>query len=163
MTIEEQILANQILRNVMDKFKNQQVKGLAKYGETVNPKSHSVVEWLEHKQQELIDATVYSEVLIDVVSKIVEGNEVLMKAYDTLSEENKRLREELAKAIEFADYKLNYSNQLLKELVEANEKNERLSEALEKIVQLDTLYFYGTNDLSKEVKDIARKALEESK
>ena len=95
MTIDEHIIANDVLRNVMDKFKNQQIKGLAKYGETVNPESYDVVDWLNHMQQEMIDGVVYAEVLIGVTSKIVEGNEALLKAYTIISDENKRLKEAL--------------------------------------------------------------------
>lgn len=89
MTIEEQILANDILRNVMEKFKNQQVKGLAKYGETVNPDSYSVEGWLLHIQQELIDGTVYAEVLINQISQIVEENKRLRETLELYADEKR--------------------------------------------------------------------------
>ncbi len=89
MTIEEHIIANDVLRNVMDKFKNQQVKGLAKYGETVNPESYSVVGWLNHIQQEMIDAAVYAEVLINVTSKIVEENKRVREALELYADEKR--------------------------------------------------------------------------
>ncbi|WP_052130225.1 hypothetical protein [Ureibacillus sinduriensis] len=87
MTIDEHIIANDVLRNVMDKFKNQQVKGLAKYGETVNPESYDVVGWLNHMQQEMIDGVVYAEVLIGVTSKIVEENKRLRKALEDIDKQ----------------------------------------------------------------------------
>lgn len=155
MNIDDEILANPILRNVLDKFKNQQVKGLAKYGETVNPDSYDVVGWINHRQQESIDAVVYDEVLIGVISQIVE--------------ENKLLHEELAQAKEFADCKLNYSNQLSKELVEANEENKKLREALEFYAN-EAIYEPHCpkeddydSDAIEDSGQIARKALEESK
>lgn len=80
MKIEEHIIANNILRNVQEKFQNQQVKGLAKYGETVKPASYDIVGWLNHLQQELIDGTVYTEVLINEISKIVGENKRLREA-----------------------------------------------------------------------------------
>ncbi|MEX3621881.1 hypothetical protein [Viridibacillus arvi] len=83
MNIQDEILANPILRNVQEKFELQTAKGLAKYGETVNPSSYSVEGWLNHLQQELIDGAVYVET---VLSKLNEMQ---------LIRENERLREAL--------------------------------------------------------------------
>lgn len=85
MNISDEILANPTLRNVMMKFMNQQIKGIAKYGQTVNPASYDVVGWLNHKQQELIDGAVYAEVLIGVVSEIVEENKRLRKVLEDIN------------------------------------------------------------------------------
>lgn len=63
MTIEEQILANPVLREVRDLLENQTAKGLAKYGTTVNPMDYSAIEWIEHTRQELMDELVYLTVL----------------------------------------------------------------------------------------------------
>lgn len=53
------ILENKIIDRVIE----QQIKGLQKYGETVNPDSHNISGWLEHLLQELTDAIVYVETI----------------------------------------------------------------------------------------------------
>jgi len=54
---------NQILRNVQELLEKQTKKGLEKYGTTVNPADYDFIGWLEHLQQEMIDAIVYCETL----------------------------------------------------------------------------------------------------
>ncbi|WJQ02877.1 hypothetical protein QT236_14460 [Geobacillus stearothermophilus] len=54
---------NQILRNVQKLLEEQTKKGLQKYGTTVNPADYDFIGWLEHLQQEMIDAIVYCETL----------------------------------------------------------------------------------------------------
>ena len=54
---------NQILRNVQELLEKQTKKGLEKYGKTVNPDDYDFIGWLEHLQQEMVDAIVYCEVL----------------------------------------------------------------------------------------------------
>ncbi len=63
MTIEDQILANPVLREVNELLQNQTAKGIAKYGTTVNPMDYTVIEWIEHARQELLDELVYLTVL----------------------------------------------------------------------------------------------------
>jgi len=52
---------NPIIAAVMTKLAAQQAKGLAKYGEYVTPSALSLGEWLEHLQEELLDAAIYVE------------------------------------------------------------------------------------------------------
>ena len=54
---------NQILHNVQKMLEEQTKKGLKKYGTTVNPADYDFIGWLEHLQQEMVDAIVYCEVL----------------------------------------------------------------------------------------------------
>lgn len=63
MTIDDQILANPVLREVNELLQNQTAKGLAKYGTTVNPMDYTAIEWIEHARQELMDELVYLTVL----------------------------------------------------------------------------------------------------
>lgn len=72
MTIEEQIIANDILREVSHLLKTpyqkemlstQTAKGIAKYPNTVNVEDYSIVGWIDHNVQELIDSTVYYKAL----------------------------------------------------------------------------------------------------
>lgn len=59
MNIQEQIIANSILREVNEKLELQTAKGLAKYKTTVNAEDYSEVEWIDHTCEELIDTLVY--------------------------------------------------------------------------------------------------------
>lgn len=61
--MEQQLQKNLILRNVQQLLEKQTKKGIEKYGTTVNPGDYTFVEWLEHLQQELVDAVVYCETL----------------------------------------------------------------------------------------------------
>ena len=63
MTIDDQILANPVLREVNELLQNQTAKGIAKYGTTVNPMDYTAIEWIEHARQELMDELVYLTVL----------------------------------------------------------------------------------------------------
>ena len=46
---------------VMDKFKQRSEAGFKKYGKTLDRDDLSVVEWLTHLQEELMDAVLYIE------------------------------------------------------------------------------------------------------
>lgn len=88
MNIQDEILANPILRNVQEKFELQTAKGLAKYGETVNPSSYSVEGWLNHLQQELIDGAVYVETVLNKlnVERLIQENKKLRGALEHITE-----------------------------------------------------------------------------
>lgn len=72
MKISEEIMANEILRNIQDKFETQTEKGIAKYGHTVRPETLSVLEWINHTQEELTDGIVYLECFKKVYEQISE-------------------------------------------------------------------------------------------
>lgn len=59
----DELNKNQILLNVQRLLEQQTKKGMKKYGKTVDPDDYGMIGWLEHLQQELIDAVVYCEVL----------------------------------------------------------------------------------------------------
>ena len=61
--MQNEINKNEILKAVQEKLNSQTEKGLKKYGETVNADSYTTVEWIDHLQEELIDALVYAEVI----------------------------------------------------------------------------------------------------
>lgn len=61
--MEQELQKNLILRNVQKLLEKQTEKGLKKYGTTVNPADYTFIEWIEHLQQEMIDAIVYCETL----------------------------------------------------------------------------------------------------
>lgn len=73
MTIDDEILANPVLREVNELLQNQIAKGLAKYGKTVNPMDYTTIEWIEHARQELMDELVYLTVLKQKLEELQNG------------------------------------------------------------------------------------------
>lgn len=95
MTIEEHILANDVLREVNESLTSpflkgvleiQTAKGIAKYPNTVNVNDYSVVGWIEHSIQELMDSLIYTKLTIKRIKqdyyrtepKIVHVNAILV-------------------------------------------------------------------------------------
>jgi len=56
-------MKDSIVESVLDKFKERSKKGIDKYGVTLDRKDLSPLEWLNHLQEELMDATLYIEKL----------------------------------------------------------------------------------------------------
>ncbi|TCP32171.1 hypothetical protein EV207_101149 [Scopulibacillus darangshiensis] len=54
---------NEILQNVRALIDQQTLKGLEKYGATVNPDDYSLIEWIDHAQQESMDHIIYLETI----------------------------------------------------------------------------------------------------
>ena len=54
-----------IVRKVIDSFKKRSERGLEKYGTTLDRNDLTNLEWLQHLQEELMDATLYIEKLKD--------------------------------------------------------------------------------------------------
>jgi hypothetical protein len=52
-----------ILMNVMTKYYERSEKGIKKYGTTLENNSLPLMDWLNHLQEELMDATLYIEKL----------------------------------------------------------------------------------------------------
>lgn len=73
MTIDDEILANPVLREVRELLENQTAKGLAKYGTTVNPMDYTTIEWLKHYREEMIDGAVYATVVIRKLEELQNG------------------------------------------------------------------------------------------
>lgn len=78
MTIEEEIIVNDVLREVSELLKtpyqkgmlsNQTAKGIAKYPNTVNVDDYSIIGWIDHNVQELIDSTVYYKALYKKIKR----------------------------------------------------------------------------------------------
>ena len=51
------------VENVVEQLRWRSEKGLLKYGVTTERKDLSTIEWLQHLQEELMDASVYIEKL----------------------------------------------------------------------------------------------------
>ena len=54
-----------IVKRVIKAFKKRSERGLEKYGTTLDRNDLTHLEWLQHLQEELMDATLYIEKLKD--------------------------------------------------------------------------------------------------
>lgn len=61
-----------IVTAIIEQFKQRAVKGKAKYGTDLDRNDLSTVEWIEHAQQELMDAILYLEKLKKVMVDVKE-------------------------------------------------------------------------------------------
>lgn len=87
MSIKQKIAQDQILSQIQEKFEAQTEgleraeilakfeaqtrKGLEKYGQTVADNDLTVVEWIDHASEELIDYIVYLECLKAKLSQMI--------------------------------------------------------------------------------------------
>lgn len=58
-------MTDSIVKRVIDSFKKRSERGLEKYGTTLDRNDLTHLEWLQHLQEELMDATLYIEKLKD--------------------------------------------------------------------------------------------------
>lgn len=70
-----EIANNEVLLKINLRFRKQVEKGLEKYGETVSPDNLTTIEWIDHAQEELMDAMVYLEVLKEKLTPHILGQE----------------------------------------------------------------------------------------
>ena len=56
-------MSDKIVESVIDQFRTRAEKGKEKYGTTMERDDLTLMEWLQHLQEELMDATVYVEKL----------------------------------------------------------------------------------------------------
>ena len=54
---------DKIVEQVVDKYRQRSEVGIAKYGTTLDDNKATLIEWLTHLQEELMDATLYIEKL----------------------------------------------------------------------------------------------------
>lgn len=66
---DELELMDSVTWRVLGKYKDRAKAGLDKYGTDMDRKDLNVVEWLLHLQEELMDATLYIEKLIEEQEK----------------------------------------------------------------------------------------------
>jgi hypothetical protein len=62
-TTEQRPIKDFIVESVIDQFKDRSNVGIKKYGVTLDRDDLTMLEWLIHLQQELMDATLYIEKL----------------------------------------------------------------------------------------------------
>jgi hypothetical protein len=59
-----------VVDKVVDAYKSRSKTGIEKYGTTLHKNNLTLLEWLNHLQEELMDATLYIEKLKDHARKI---------------------------------------------------------------------------------------------
>lgn len=52
-----------VVNSVLEAYKKRSNEGIRKYGTTLDRNDLNVLEWLQHLQEELMDATLYIETL----------------------------------------------------------------------------------------------------
>jgi hypothetical protein len=65
----EQQIKDPILLKVLAKYYERSERGIEKYGRTLDRDDLSFMDWLNHLQEELMDATLYIEKLKSEASK----------------------------------------------------------------------------------------------
>jgi len=68
-----------VVERVVDKFVSRSDVGFNKYGVTLNDDFSDIFAWINHLQEELMDATLYLQKLKETTS--VELQEALLKKY----------------------------------------------------------------------------------
>jgi len=58
-----------VTKSVLDKYLDRAVAGKNKYGTDMDRKDLNVVQWLQHLQEEMMDATLYVEKLLQEQEK----------------------------------------------------------------------------------------------
>lgn len=64
-----QQIQDPILLKVLAKYYERSERGIKKYGRTLDRDDLSLIDWLNHLQEELMDATLYIEKLKEEASK----------------------------------------------------------------------------------------------
>jgi tRNA A37 threonylcarbamoyladenosine biosynthesis protein TsaE len=60
---------DKIVEEVMAKYRQRSEIGIAKYGTTLEGNEATLIEWLNHLQEELMDATLYIQKLKSELKK----------------------------------------------------------------------------------------------
>jgi tRNA A37 threonylcarbamoyladenosine biosynthesis protein TsaE len=60
---------DKIVEEVMAKYRQRSEVGIAKYGTTLEGNEATLIEWLNHLQEELMDATLYIQKLKSELEK----------------------------------------------------------------------------------------------
>ena len=75
------------VKNVITQLRSREEKGMSKYGVNTERKDLSTLEWLQHLQEELMDATVYIEKLKSEMKETkdeMSGMKWIMDRYDRM-------------------------------------------------------------------------------
>ena len=75
------------VKNVIVQLRSREEQGMSKYGVNTERKDLSTLEWLQHLQEELMDATVYIEKLKSEMKETkdeMSGMKWIMDRYDRM-------------------------------------------------------------------------------
>jgi hypothetical protein len=103
MTKQEIEFRDPVVQSVVNKFVDRSDVGFAKYGKTLRDDSSDVFEWLNHLQEELMDATLYLQRLKEEITNLREEKALLRELNDIdvidafIVEEKKKLPKDLKK------------------------------------------------------------------
>ena len=78
-------LRDPVVERVVDKFVMRSDVGFAKYGVTLEDDKSNLFEWVNHLQEELMDAVLYLQKLKETTTE--ELQEALLKNYEVYDEE----------------------------------------------------------------------------
>jgi hypothetical protein len=67
------MMPDRFVESVLAKYKTRSEAGFAKYGVTLERSDLSYEDWLTHLQEELMDSTLYLEVLVSKLKEVRNG------------------------------------------------------------------------------------------
>ena len=82
MTKQEIEFRDPVVQSVVNKFVDRSDVGFAKYGKTLRDDSSDIFEWLNHLQEELMDATLYLQRLKEEITTLREEKALLRELND---------------------------------------------------------------------------------
>ena len=103
MTKQEIEFRDPVVQSVVNKFVDRSDVGFAKYGKTLRDDNSDVFAWLNHLQEELMDATLYLQRLKEEITTLREEKALLRELNDIdvidafIVEEKKKLPKDLKK------------------------------------------------------------------
>lgn len=75
-------MKDKIVKQVKEKFSERSEIGIAKYGTTLDRGDLSLVNWLNHLQEELMDATLYIQKLKNELNQNPNGIIIAKESWD---------------------------------------------------------------------------------
>lgn len=75
-------MKDEIVEQVRDKFSERSETGIAKYGTTLERGDLSLLDWLNHLQEELMDATLYIQKLKNELDQNPNGIVIAKESWD---------------------------------------------------------------------------------
>jgi len=82
MTKQEIEFRDPVVKSVVNKFVNRSDVGFAKYGKTLRDDDSDIFTWLNHLQEELMDATLYLQRLKEEITNLQEEKALLKELND---------------------------------------------------------------------------------
>jgi len=82
MTKQEIEFRDPVVKSVVNKFVDRSDVGFAKYGKTLRDDNSDIFAWLNHLQEELMDATLYLQRLKEEITNLREEKALLKELND---------------------------------------------------------------------------------